>query len=260
MVFGKLFRKKSIFENGRTMILAYDQGFEHGPADFNMDNADPENIFRIALNGGFSAFAVQAGIAEKYYKGEYKKVPLIVKLNAKDRFDNHDPVSLQHTSVKYAKKLGAIGVGYTIYLGSSREQYMFREFGKICEEAKKLGLITMCWMYPRGPRIADEFATDIVAYGARIAMELGADIVKVKYNGDPEAMKWVVRCAGRTKVVIAGGRKINETEFYEHITEALSSGVSGVAIGRNIWQDQDPLKISRNLRNILFPTQVVSKK
>ncbi|MCF7865980.1 hypothetical protein K9L67_05715 [Candidatus Woesearchaeota archaeon] len=244
--------KNNIFENGRTMILAYDQGFEHGPADFNMSNADPEKIFKIALNGGYSAFAVQAGIAEKYYKGKYRKVPLIVKLNAKDRFDNHDPVSLQHTSVAYAKKIGAAGVGYTIYLGSSHEQRMFVEFGRICEEAKKLGLFTMCWMYPRGNKITNELSTETICYGSRIAMELGADIVKIKYNGDSAGMKWIVECAGKTKVVVAGGSKVNEFEFLKNIHEAINSGAVGLAVGRNVWQDSDPLKLSANLRKVIF--------
>ena len=245
-------KNKDIFDDGKTMILAYDQGFEHGPGDFNMNNANPEKIFKIALEGGFSAFAVQAGIAEKYYKGEYRKVPLIVKLNAKDRFDSHDPLSLQHTSVDYAKKLGAVGVGYTIYLGSSHEQKMFVEFGRICEEAKKRGMFAMCWMYPRGNKIRDELSTETIAYGARIAMELGADIVKVKYNGDAHGLKWISECAGRTKVVVAGGRKVNEFEFYKHIHDSINSGAVGLAVGRNVWQDQDPMKISRNLRKVVF--------
>ncbi|MCF7871470.1 fructose-bisphosphate aldolase [Candidatus Woesearchaeota archaeon] len=246
------FKKRSIIKDGKFLILAYDQGFEHGPADFNLENVNPQRIFDIALKGDYTAVAVQAGIAEKYYLGENRKVPLIVKLNAKDRFDNYDPVSLSHTSVKYAKKLGALGVGYTIYLGASREQEMFREFGMICEEAKRLGLLVVCWMYPRGPSIKNDLDTDIIAYGARVAMELGADVVKVKYNGDPEGLKWIIKCAGRARVVVAGGKKIGETDFFSAISSAIASGASGVAIGRNVWQDSDPESISKKLSEIVF--------
>ncbi len=245
-------KKRKLVKNGKTLILAYDQGFEHGPRDFNMENVDPEAIFDIALKGKFSALAVQAGIAQKYYHGKYRKVPLIVKLNAKDRFDNHNPLSLAHTSVEYAKKLGAIGVGYTLYLGSSHEQEMFKEFGRICETAKSLGLITMCWMYPRGPKIKNELDTNTIAYGARIAMELGADIVKVKFNGDVEGLKWIKACAGKADLVVAGGKKIDELSFFEGVEKAMGAGIAGLAIGRNVWQDKKPLEVARGLNRIVF--------
>jgi class I fructose-bisphosphate aldolase len=115
-----------ILKDGKCLILAYDQGFEHGPTDFDLINVDPDYIFRIALEGGYNALAVQAGIAEKYRTQEYKKIPLIIKLNGKTALSKGDPLSLQHTTVKYALKLGAIAVGYTIYLGSEHEQTMFR--------------------------------------------------------------------------------------------------------------------------------------
>lgn len=245
-------KKRNIFRNGKVLVLACDQGFEHGPRDFNMDNINPDHIFDIALKGNFTAVAVQAGIAQKHYHGKYKAVPLIVKLNAKDRFDNDDPLSLAHTSVEYAKKLGASGIGYTIYLGSTHEQEMFKEFGRICEKAKELGLVTMCWMYPRGPKIKNEMDTETIAYGARIAMELGADIVKVKFNGDVHGLKWIVASAAKTKVVVAGGKKLDEYEFLEGIEKAMSAGVAGVAIGRNVWQDTKPLDVAKGLGEIVF--------
>lgn len=245
-------KKRGIFRDGKVMVLAYDQGFEHGPRDFNLENINPDKIFDIALKGNFTAIAVQAGIAQKHYHGKYRKVPLIVKLNAKDRFDNHDPLSLAHTSVEYAKKLGASGVGYTLYLGSTHEQEMFKEFGRICEKAKELGLITMCWMYPRGPKIKNELDTETISYGARIAMELGADIVKVKFNGDVEGLKWIKECAGKTKVVIAGGKKLDEYEFLEGIEKAMTAEIAGLAIGRNVWQDKNPLDVARGLNQLVF--------
>lgn len=244
--------KLKLFEKGKTLILAYDQGFEHGPVDFNLKNVDPAYIMDLALEGRYNAVAVQAGIAEKYHVAHFKDIPLIVKLNGKTRFDNEDPVSLQHTSVSHAAKLGAIGVGYTLYLGSTKEQDMFREFGRICEEAHELGMLSICWMYPRGPHIKDEFDTDTLAYGARIAMELGADVVKIKHKDDVEAMKWVVKSAGRTKVVIAGGSKTSDLEFLKIAEQVLNAGVVGLAVGRNIWQSDNPLNLTKALKDVVF--------
>lgn len=244
--------KKKISRDGKIMMLAYDQGFEHGPEDFNHKNVDPEHIFQIAGEGNYTALAVHVGIAKKYAHGPYRHIPLVIKLNGKTKFDNEDPVSYQHTSVNYAKELGAVGVGYTIYLGSSKEQEMFVEFSKICEEAHRLGLQAICWMYPRGTNIKDEMSTETIAYGARIAMELGADVVKLKYNGDKEGFKWVVANAGKTKVIIAGGSKKDSLDFLKDVDNSIDSGGVGVAVGRNAWQSDEPLEISEKLKKVIF--------
>ncbi len=241
-----------VFPRGKTLILACDQGFEHGPKDFNIKNIDPEYIMDIALEARFSAVAVQAGIAEKYHVAHFRDIPLIVKLNGKTYFDNRDPVSLQHTSVEYAYKLGASGVGYTIYLGSSHEQQMFVEFGRICEEAHHKGMFAVCWMYPRGPFIEDELDTDTLAYAARIAMELGADVIKLKFNGNIEGMKWVVKSAGKAKVVIAGGSRTDDFEFLKMAEDAMKAGAAGFAVGRNIWQSDRPLELAAALNQVVF--------
>jgi class I fructose-bisphosphate aldolase len=241
-----------LIHNGKSMILAYDQGFEHGPMDFNIKNIDPQYIMDIALEGRYNALAVQTGIAEKYHLLHYREIPMLIKLNAKTRYDNQDPLSSQHTSVAHAANLGAKAVGYTIYLGSTHEQKMFAEFGKITEQAHSVGLPVVCWMYPRGPSIHNETSTDTLAYGARVAMELGSDIVKLKFNDDVEGMRWVIKSAGRTKVVAAGGSKENDIDFLKTAERALRAGATGVAVGRNIWQNERPLEISKALKDIIF--------
>ena len=98
------------------MLLAYDQGFEHGPSlDFNDRNVDPTFIMETAFKGGFNGIVFQKGLAEKYYDG---RVPLIVKTNGKAGLTKGEPNSKQNCSVEYAISLGAKAVGYTIYLGS----------------------------------------------------------------------------------------------------------------------------------------------
>ena len=142
---------KLLYKN-KALFLAYDQGLEHGPTDFNAHNVDPEFIMHLAFEGRFSAVACGPGIAEKYYEGMYRDVPLIVKLNGKTRLAKIDPISRQFCSVERAIKLGASAVGYTVYDGSPNEPAMFQEFGKVVEQAHNYGLPVVVWMYPRGPR------------------------------------------------------------------------------------------------------------
>lgn len=238
-----------IMTKGKAMFLAYDQGMEHGPTDFNDKNVDPKYILNIAERGHFSSIIFQKGVAEKYYN---HKIPLILKLNGKTNLVKGDPLSTQLCSVKEAIKLGAKAVGYTIYTGSIHEQKMFREFGKIEEEAHSHGLPVIVWMYPRGKAIKNDVSGDILAYAARIGLELGADIVKMKYNGNPADLRWAVKSAGKAKIIIAGGMKKDEKKLVRDTYDIMQNGACGLAIGRNMWQHKNPLKLAKALKKIIF--------
>jgi class I fructose-bisphosphate aldolase len=242
-----------IMTKGKAIFLAYDQGMEHGPTDFNDKNIDPNYIIDIAKKGGFNAVIFQKGIAEKYYKEiKESKVPLIIKLNGKTSFLKLEPYSPPLCSVKEAIDLGASAIGYTLYIGSKHEARMFKEFEKIQEQAHEYSLPVIVWMYPRGKAVKDEFDKNTLAYAARLGLELGADIVKMKYNGKTEDLKWIVKSAGKVKVVIAGGTKTGEKALLKQVKEIISAGASGLAIGRNIWQSEDPIGITEKLKKIVF--------
>ncbi len=238
--------------NGKVMLLAYDQGMEHGPVDFNEKSVDPAYIMKIAQNGNFTGVVFQEGIAAKYYKKELG-IPLIVKLNGKTSFQGEEPLSLQLCTVKKAAEMGAIGVGYTIYVGSQFEEQMMVEFSRIEDEAHELGMIVIAWMYPRGKKVAGrENDRDVVAYGARLALEMNADFVKVPYTGDPESFAWTVRAAGKTGVLAQGGKKVDWENLEEEIGGVMQAGAAGIAIGRNVWQDENPNEVSKKLADIVY--------
>lgn len=243
---GKLLHK------GRALFLAYDQGLEHGPCDFNAKNVDPEYILNIALEGGYTGIILQPGVAEKYWKGAYRDVPLIVKLNGKTSLAKIDPISRATCSVERAIKLGASAVGYTIYDGSPNEPEIFQEFGRIVETAHDYGIPVIAWMYPRGPFIKDDLNDELLAYSARIGLELGADMVKVKFNGNVDNFKWMVRSAGRCGILVAGGAKKNPQEFLADASHTMHAGALGMAVGRNIWQSDRPFSLSKALRSIVI--------
>jgi class I fructose-bisphosphate aldolase len=272
-------RKTKIMPGGRAMILAYDQGFEHGPRDFveHPESARFEYILDIAKRGKFTGIVLHAGLAEKY-KSEIRdsRVPLILKLNGTSELcTEEEPYSPQLYSVEDALELGATAVGYTVYSGSKYEDEMQKEFSRIIREAHRKGIPVIGWMYPRGKSLFDRrsasktlkialeeqeetnLAIDetpsIVAYGARIGLELGADIVKVKYTGSPESFRWVVQSAFPTKVVMSGGPMTKTDEgFLSRVKDALTAGAVGIAVGRNIWQRKDPLIISEKIHQIIF--------
>ena len=245
---------KTFIKDGKSVLLAYDQGLEHGPsADFDDRNVDPQFIMDTAVNGGFSGIVFQKGCAEKYYNG---KVPLIVKVNGKDNLTKGDPLSKQVCSVEEAISLGAKGIGYTIYAGSAYEPEMFHEFGRIQEEAHKNDLPAIAWVYPRGGKV-EELGGDmdpaIVAYAARIGMELGADAVKIKYSGDPKTFNWAVKSAGKAHVFMSGGAKTKTDEdFLKQLSGVMEAGATGLAVGRNVWQHPEPLEITKKIKEVIF--------
>jgi len=238
------------------MLLAYDQGFEHGPTDFDEKSVDPNYIMDIARSGLFTGVIFQEGVAAKYYSAAPDKEnlpPLIVKLNGKTSFQGEEPLSLQLCTVEKAIELGAKAVGYTVYVGSEHEEQMLTEFSRIEDEAHAKGLIVIAWMYPRGKKVEGKQTTkETLAYAARLGMELNADYVKIAYSGDVESFKWIVAAAGKTKVLAQGGKKMAWPELEAEVKGALAAGAAGIAVGRNVWQDPDPKEISKKLAELIF--------
>jgi fructose-bisphosphate aldolase, class I len=242
-----------LLKKGRALFLAYDQGLEHGPTDFNDKNVDPNYIIDIAKKGKYTGIIFQKGIAEKY-NNEIKKskIPLIIKLNGKTGLVKGEPISEPLCTVEEAVKLGAKAVGYTIYFGSENESKMLSEFENIEREAHSKGLPVIVWAYPRGKGTEGKSSSELMAYATRASLEIGADIVKIVYNGNPSALEWAVKSAGKTKVVIAGGAKESEKELLFEIKNIIKSGAIGLAVGRNIWQNDKPLELTKKIKKVIW--------
>jgi len=231
------------------MFLAYDHGLEHGPTDFTDANIDPSKILDIAVKGKYDGIILQRGIAEKYFNHKIHRTNLIIKLNGKTNLVKDEPYSAPLCAVDEAIKLGAGAVGYTVYVGSTFEAQMFKEFSRVIEEAHRRDLPVVAWMYPRGASVkGKEKSKEILAYAARVGLELGADMLKMHYAGSIEDMRWVVKSAGKSRIIISGGEKLDEKEFISDLRDSLKSGCCGIAVGRNVWQSKDPLDITYKIK------------
>jgi len=243
-----------IEKNGKVMLLAYDQGFEHGPVDFNQRNIQPGFIVDLAEKGPFTGVIFQEGVAAHYYNPNQNIIPLVLKLNGKTSYrSGEEPYSPQLCTVEKAIQLGAKAVGYTIYVGSEYEAKMMQEFSLIEDQAHAAGLAVIAWMYPRGKKVAGkEKDKETVAYATRLALELNADYVKTYYTGDEKSFAWVVKSAGKTGVLAQGGERKNWTQLEADIKGIMAAGARGVAIGRNIWQAPQPLAMAERLAKLVF--------
>ena len=247
-------RLSQLTTNGNSLFLAYDQGLELSPSEFNLKTVNPEYALDIALEGHYDGIILEHGVAEKYYHGAYREIPLIIKLNGKSSLSHISPYATQLCSVHRAVKLGAKAVGYVIYDGSDHEHKMFEQFSKVVEEAHELGIPVIAWMHPKGKSI-NEVSTDTIAYSARIGLELGADMINVKYNEDFEGFKWVVKTAGRTKVVVVSPHLNDDLDFLKSIENIMKTGASGIIVGRSVWQSEKPHSLSRALKEMVHKDQ-----
>jgi fructose-bisphosphate aldolase, class I len=252
-MYGKKVRMSRLMRNKHMLLLAMDQGIEHGPVDFNEKNIDPAYVFEIASKINFTGFIVQKGVALRYWENYAGSTPLILKVNGRTSIVPKDEIYSSPTAtVKDAISLGADAIGFTIYVGSPTEAQQIKDFYKIEQEAREYGMPVIMWAYPRGKHVKEEKSRENVAYAARVALELGADAVKVNYTGDVESFKWVVKSAGNMPVLSAGGSKLTDDEFLKKIKEVMSAGAVGFAVGRNIWQNDKPLEMAKKMRKLVL--------
>lgn len=255
------------------LVLPIDQGLEHGPVDFfvNPDALDPEYQYRLARDGRFSAIALHIGLAEKYYPEFAGEVPLILKLNGKTSIPSDAHAFSPLTgSVEDAVRLGADAVGYTIYVGSPAQDRDFAQFREVRSEADRLGMPVIVWAYPRGEAVSQRGGKEslyAIDYAARVALELGADVVKVNspvaspkdqqspapYNtlglSPDAAFRKVVESAGRALVLVSGGEKVGDAELLAKVRSSMAAGATGIIFGRNLWQRprDEALALTRQL-------------
>jgi class I fructose-bisphosphate aldolase len=227
--------------DGNVLILAYDHGLEHGPVDFEPVPAtmDPGTVFDIATHDAVTGFAIQKGVAEAYYPSYDDAVNLVAKVNGTSNLWMGEHDSAVNWSVDYAAELGADAIGFTLYGGSNHEVEMAEEFRDTQEAARDHDLPIVMWSYPRGQGVKNDTKDGVIAYASRLALELGADVAKVKYPGSQAAMEWVVDAAGPVKVIMSGGSKTDDRSFLESVEAVMDAGGAGLAVGRNVWQREN---------------------
>lgn len=236
-----------------------DHGLERGPSVFESvpERADPSTVFDIATHDAATGLAVQKGIAETYYPSYEDDVTLVAKLNGKTGMVMGDRYAPPLWSAEDAAELGADAIGYTVYTGSNREADMFKEFSAARDGAHECDLPVVLWSYPRGQGVNDHNAPDTVAYAARIGLELGADLAKIKHPGTQEAVEWAVHVAGELPVLMSGGASVDEEAFLRNVETFMRADGRGLTVGRNIWQREDPTAILDKLERLVYDDATV---
>ena len=198
---------QSIFNNGRLAgtgylsILPVDQGIEHSAGASFAPNPiyfDPENIIKLAIEGGCNAVASTLGVLGSVARKYAHRIPFIVKINHNEFLtypNKYDQILF--ASVDQAFKLGAVAVGATIYYGSNESSRQIVEISRCFEYAHSLGLVTILWAYLRNSAFKTDkdyhLAADLTGQANHLGVTIEADIIKQKQpenNGGYKAIKF----------------------------------------------------------------------
>jgi class I fructose-bisphosphate aldolase len=275
----RLFDHGRLGGTGYVSILPVDQGIEHSAgASFapNPEYFDPENIVKLAIEGGCNAVASTLGVLGSVSRKYAHKIPFIVKVNHNEFLSYPNAFDqIKFSSVKRAKELGAAGIGATIYFGSDESRRQIVEVAELFEEAHREGLFTVLWCYLRNPAfkvggVDYHTSADLTAQANHLGVTIEADIIKQKLptnNGGYNALNQessygktspliyselttdhpidltryqLANCyMGRAPLINSGGESKGATDLAEAVTTAVvnkRAGGAGLISGRKAFQ------------------------
>ena len=250
MGIGKRIRTERIVDrnSGRSVIVPMDHGVSSGPIYGLTD-------MRVAVNaiadGGANAVLVHKGIVIAGHRGYGKDIGLIIHLSASTSLAPDPLNKVIVATVEEAMRLGADAVSMHVNVGAESEAEMLEDLGETAMVCEEWGMPLLAMMYPRGEKVESEHAVEMVKHVARVGAELGADVIKTNYTGDPDTFKDVIRSCP-VPVIIAGGPKANtDAEVLKMVEDAVAAGAAGVSIGRNVFQHPNPADMTRAISKVV---------
>lgn len=270
-----MFGHGRLANTGYLSILPVDQGIEHtGGASFapNPLYFDPENVVKLAMEGGCNAVASTLGVLSSVCRKYAHKIPFILKLNHNELLtypEKYDQTLF--ASVEQAFEMGAVAVGATIYYGSEESRRQIQEISAAFSRANDLGMVTVLWAYLRNSAFNKDgtdyhVAADLTGQANHLAATIDADIVKQKMaenNGGFTAIKFgkthpdmygalcgdhpidlvryqVANCyMGRAGLINSGGASSGSSDLAEAVRTAVinkRAGGMGLISGRKAFQ------------------------
>ncbi|MEO9103737.1 MAG: hypothetical protein ABI238_02140 [Terrimesophilobacter sp.] len=241
-------RMRQIFgSDGRMLMVAMDHtAFLQEPigglVNYGKTIAD-------SVAAGADAFLSPIGSAQRYDE-EYGAASVVVSVDTAAPFDAY--------AVSRALAIGADGVKAMVYPFGDDDGV--NRSAALAAQASAVGLPYLAEPVPGGFSRSDMRSPEIIAAGARVAAETGADMIKTFYTGDPTSMRKVVDYAGVPVIILGGHAKDTLEEFYSPIWDAINhAGVLGVAVGTNIWTSKNPGGVVRGLNAILHENATVEQ-
>lgn len=293
----QIFNQGNLGKTGYVSILPVDQGIEHSAGASFAPNPiyfDPENIVKLAIEGGCNAVASTLGVLGAVARKYAHKIPFVVKINHNElltypnKFDQ-----ILFSSVKQAADMGAAAIGATVYFGSDESSRQIQEISDAFDLAHELGMATILWTYLRNNGFKKDgtdyhTSADLTGQANHLGVTIKADIIKQKQptnNGGFTALNFgkthpkvysdlssenlidltryqVINCyMGRAGLINSGGESKGEGDFEAAVKTAVinkRAGGMGLISGRKAFQRpmDDGVKLLRAIQNVYLCKEV----
>lgn len=250
-MYGKSIRLERIMDRntGNCVIVPMDHGVSIGPTQglVNMKKTVDD-----VANGGATAVLMHKGLIRYSHRTSGHDIGLILHLSASTDIGVTSNSKVLVATVEEALKIGADAVSVHINVGAETEPQMLEDLGNVSKECNEWGMPLLVMAYPRGPKIQNSYDAHAVAHAARVATELGADIVKCSYTGDIDSFREVVK-GTLAPIVIAGGPKMDsDDDILQMVYDSIQAGGHGVSIGRNVFQHRNVEAMTRAISDIVL--------
>ncbi|WP_030561149.1 bagremycin/ferroverdin biosynthesis DhnA-type aldolase BagB/FevI, partial [Streptomyces aureocirculatus] len=248
--FGRRLRLRRLYRNDseRLLIVPLDHSVTQGPVTGGA--GIDALVGRLATNR-VDAIVLHKGALRHIDPQWFGSTSLIVHLSASTVLAPDPDAKYLVGGVEESLRLGADAVSVHVNLGSDGEQRQISDLAAVADACDRWNVPLLAMMYPRGPKISNPRDPALVQHAVTVAADLGADLVKTPYVGSVDRMKEIVACAPVPVVTVGGPRNDDEGQVLAHVTEALNSGVAGVAMGRNVFEAPDPGAMAGKLADLI---------
>ena len=244
-------RLQRLFSDGDARLVVVPLG--HSLTDGPITNAARglEVLVRELSYNGVDGVVLHKGTIRHLDPGSLTRTSLILHMSASTAHAGDPDAKYLVANVEEAVRAGADAVSVHVNLGSLDEGRQIFDLAQVAESCDRWNMPLLVMIYPRGPQIDNPRDPALVAHAAGLAADLGADIVKTPYVGDPLEMADVVRGCPIPIVVAGGPRQNDPSATLDYVDEVLSSGVGGLAMGRSVFQTPDPGGLARQIHERL---------
>jgi DhnA family fructose-bisphosphate aldolase class Ia len=231
---GKQIRMNSLFNKstGNSLCIAVDHGGIAGPME-GINN--PAELVRLCVEGGVDCILTTRGFARAAADAWDRNTSLLLRLTGGFTVFGGKFEEEMITSPQAAVEYGAAGAAVTVKFGHEREGEFTQNASFAADECARLGLPLMIEAMARGKDLTSADPRGI-KLASRAAMEIGADIVKTYYTGDPDSFREVVEGCPVPILILGGPKSDSDEEVFSSVYYAMQAGARGIAMGRNIWQ------------------------
>lgn len=247
---GKTLRLKRFIapHDGRVIIFPLDHGVSCGPESAPRDM---DETIRMGIRAGTDALVLHKGMMRFLHSVGDRLPGIFMHVSASTQLGPSIHRKVLVGTVEEAIRRGADGISVHVNLGDTYEPEMLRDLGIVGNACAEWQIPLLVMIYIRGVHAPSPLPDASVEYAARVAAELGADIIKIPSPQDSALLAKIARTLP-VPVVIAGGTKSPDVHlFLERISGAMQAGVRGVAVGRNVFQDERPESLFRAIRHVV---------